>query len=179
LVTVGLIGCGGEQAEVAQVEPEVTVEEKTQGSMVRPSEVPAEIGERAEDWTAIQTMVDEVITRLSYGDKSGLYENEFSYLRAQETFDDYIKHGEVKWANTDSLNFVEIVNITFYGRDSALMNALFHLRSGNQQVEKSPMILMAYNHDGRWIRPYMSSIDRQLDYDKLIRQADDDTDEDW
>jgi len=180
LVTMGGIGCGGDQQEVVPNDLVVAVEEKpTGGSMVRNTEVPADAGARAEDWAALIAMVDEVITRLSYRDKSGLYENEFSYLRAQETFDDYIKRGEVTWANTDSLAYVEIRNIAFFERDSALIDAVFHMTSSDPTKEASPMPLMVYYHEGRWIRPYVSTIDHQREYDELIRQADDDTGDDW
>ena len=177
MMTICVIGCGGDEGDVVQVADTTTaVEEKPAVSMVRTTEVPASATDRAEDWIAIVAMVDEVITRLSYGDKAGLYENEFRYLREQETFDEYLKHGEVSWANADSLEYIEIVDIVFFGRDSAMVEAIFHLISAGED-KPSQMPLMAYYHEGRWIKPYMSQSNRQRDYDELIRQADDS--DDW
>ena len=177
MMTIGGIGCGGDEGEVAQIaDTRATVEETPTRSLVRTTEAPASAGDRAEDWAAIVAMVDEVITRLSYGDKAGLYENEFRYLREQETFDEYLKHGEVTWANADSLEYIEIVDIEFFSRDSALVETIFHLTTTGEDKE-SPMSLMAYYHEGRWIKPYMSQSNRQRDYDELIRQADDS--DDW
>ncbi len=177
IMTIGGIGCGGDEGDVVQVaDTTAAVDEKPEASLVRTAEVPDSVGARAEDWVAIVAVIDEVITRLSYGDKAGLYENEFRYLREQETFDEYLKHGEVTWANADSLEYIEIVDIEFFGRDSAMVETIFHMTStGEDKV--SPMPLMAYYHEGRWIKPYMSRSNRQHDYDELIRQADDS--DDW
>ncbi len=177
MMTICVIGCGSDESEVVQIADTTTAaEERPEASLVRTTEVPASAGNRAEDWAAIVAMVDEVITRLSYGDKAGLYENEFRYLREQETFDEYLKHGEVSWANADSMEYIEIVDIEFFGRDSAMVEAIFHMTNAGED-KASPMPLMAYYHEGRWIKPYMSQSNRQHDYDELIRQADDS--DDW
>ncbi|MDH3892566.1 MAG: hypothetical protein OEV49_15985 [candidate division Zixibacteria bacterium] len=174
----GLIGCGGNETEAPQLaEPVVTTQEAS-GSLVRIAEVPGATGELADDWTAIHAVVDEVITRLSYGDKSGLWENEFSYLHEQETFDDYLKRGEVQWANVDGLEYVEIKDILFFGKDSALVETAFYFNNIDD-VAGQPMPLMTYYRHGRWIRPYVATIQHQLDYDALLRQADDDAGDDW
>jgi hypothetical protein len=180
LLIAGGFGCGGDEPEVATKEAAVQVEPApTERSLVKVAEIPADAGELTEDWTAIIDMIDNVITRLSYRDKSGLYENEFRYLRDQETFDEYIKRGEVIWANTDSLDYIEIRNITFYDRDSALIDAYFHNVSGDESDQPVPQPLMAYYHDGRWIRPYVSTIDHEREYEDLIRQADEEAEDDW
>ncbi len=139
-----LIGCTSDEPEVVQVADSTTVvEEEPAASLVRMVEIPDDAGERTEDWIAIHAMVDEVLTRLSYGDKAGLYENEFRYLREQETFDDYLKHGEVTWANTDSILYVEITDILFFDHDSAMVEALFHMIAGGEG-KASPMSLLAF-----------------------------------
>lgn len=175
-----LAGCGGgDETEVPpQSEPVITAEE-TPESMVRMADVPGTAEERAEDRAAILAVVDEVITRLSYGDKSGLWENEFGYLHAQENFDDYLKRGEVTWANVDGLEYVELTDILFFGQDSALVETVFHFANAEGTDEGQPMPLVAYYREGRWIRPYIATISHQLEYDALMKQADDDAGDDW
>lgn len=172
-----IVGCGGGDETEVPPEPVVTAE-AAPGSIVRVADVPGATGERADDWAAIHAVVDEVLTRLSYGDKSGLWENEFGYLHAQEDFDDYSKRGEVLWANVDGLEYVEIKDILFFGQDSALVETAFHF-SATEEAGGQPMPLMAYYREGRWIRPYITTITLQLEYDALMKQADDDAGDDW
>lgn len=175
-----LAGCGGgDETEVQPVSEPVVATEEEPTSMVRMADVPGATEERADDRAAILAVVDEVITRLSYGDKSGLWENEFGYLHAQENFDDYLKRGEVTWANVDGLEYVEITDILFFGQDSALVETEFHFASPDGIDEGQPMPLVAYYREGRWIRPYVATIALQLEYDAKIKQADDDAGDDW
>jgi hypothetical protein len=176
----GIVGCGGgNETEIPPVSETVVTAEETPASIVRMADVPGVTGERADDRAAILAVVDEVITRLSYGDKSGLWENEFGYLHAQEKFDDYLKRGEVQWANVDGLEYVEIMDILFFGQDSALVETEFHFANPEGTDKGQPMPLMAYYHEGRWIRPYVATISHQLEYDVLMKQADDDAGDDW
>ena len=175
----GITGCGGgDETEVPPVPEPVVTAEKAPVLMVRVADVPGATGERVDDWVAIHAVVDEVITRLSYGDKSGLWENEFGYLHAKESFDDYVKRGEVTWAKVDSLEYVEILDILFFGRDSALVETAFYFNNIDEK-DGQPMSLMAYYREGRWIRPYITTIALQLEYDAKIKQADDDAGDDW
>ena len=175
----GIVGCGGgDETEVPPVSEPVSVMEKAPHSMVRMADILGATEERADDIAAIHAVVDEVITRLSYGDKSGLWENEFGYLHAQENYDFYLKRGEVIWANVDSLEYVEILSIHFFGQDSAMVETAFHF-SYSEEGDGEPMPLMAYYREGRWIRPYVSTLSHQLEYDALMKQADDDTGDDW
>ena len=140
--------------------------------------IAADTVERSDDWNEVAAVVDEVITRLRYGDKSGLYENEFEYLQDAESLDEYLRHGEITWANADGLDSVEITDITFFDRDSAWIDAVFHVHNADGISEGTEQRLMAYYHRGRWIKPYMSTIDRQLAYDEQVRQADRDAEDD-
>jgi len=142
-------------------------------------ESPAEIGgDSLSDSAQLVAIVRSTVERLRYGDKSGLYENEFQYFHEQETYDDYLRHGEVTWANADSLDSIQVLAVQLFERDSAHLEVLYHMNSaGEVQPPPNRGRLKAYWHQGRWIKPYMSSIDRQLDYEELIRQAAEDSEE--
>jgi len=165
-----LAGCGGEQDQETQ---------KTTPDAVEGEDTATASDGKSADFRAVEAVIDETIIRLKYGDKSGLYENEFEYLRDEETFEDYLQHGEVKWANADSLDHVEVADITFYDRDSALVDAVFHFVASDGTESKSETQLMAYYHNGQWIKPYVSRIDHQLEYEELIRQAEEDAQKEW
>ena len=144
------------------------------------SEDPVEItaGDSLSDSAQLVAVIRETIERLRFGDKSGLYENEFRYFREKETYDDYLRHGEVTWANADSLDSIHIVDVTLFGRDSAHCSVLYFFGGVSTHDPSQPLpTLRAYWHEGRWIKPYMSSISRQLDYEALIRQAEEDSEE--
>ena len=104
------LGCGGNETSDATdaVAPDTSAVEAPASGAV------ADEG-KSDDWLEIESIVDEAITCLSYGDKSVLYDNELSYMTDEETFDDYLKRGEVAWANADSLEYVEVADIIFYG----------------------------------------------------------------
>jgi hypothetical protein len=140
---------------------------------------PAETtGDSLSDSARLVAMVRTTVERLRYDDKSGLYEHEFQYFRDEETYDDYLGHGEVTWANADSLDSIQVVGIQIYDRDSAHLDVLYHMSSSAENPPPArPGLLTAYWHQGRWIKPYMSTLQRQLDYEELIRQAAEDSEE--
>ena len=139
----------------------------------------SKFGEHEQDAREIWFNVYDTIERLRYGDKSGLYDNELEYMREEKTYDDYLLHGEVAWANADSLDHIEITDIIFYDRDSALVDADFFMLSSTGDVYPSPIRWTAYYREGRWIKPYLSRLVYQLELEEMIRQADEDASEDW
>ena len=159
-----LFGCGGNDEATSELPGE-------DNGMADSTKV----DDRSDDWKEIEKVIDETIVRLRYRDKSGLYENEFEYLRDEENLDQYVKHGEVIWANADSLERVEINDIRFFERDSAWIQVTFHFMGASGKEHISSGKLNAYYHHGRWIKPYMSTYVRQMEYEELIRQADEDT----
>ncbi len=121
---------------------------------------------------AIEQMLNEVITRLRYGDKSGLYENEFEYFTDEYTFDEYLDMMQVKYARADTIVFVEVRNVTFYDKDSALVDVTVHFEgvTGKKSYLRDKLVL--YWHHNRWIKPTVSVIDLELAYEEKIRIAD-------
>ncbi|MEW5993549.1 MAG: hypothetical protein AB1744_04045, partial [Candidatus Zixiibacteriota bacterium] len=71
---------------------------------------------------SIEQMINEAITRLRLKDKSGLYELEFEYLHDDYTYDDYLNMGQIRWAEADTVMYVDIRNIEFFDHDSAAVD---------------------------------------------------------
>lgn len=120
----------------------------------------------------IGEVLNEAIIRLKYGDKTGLYENEFEYMKDEYTYDDYLRMAQIRWAEADSITFVEVRRIEFFDRDSAQVDVTVHFEGPTGQKSYVRDKVVVYYHQGRWIKPTVSVIDQQLYYDEKIRVAD-------
>ncbi len=177
---VHLVQCGGEtETELPEITDESPDEEQSGFTYIRVLKDTSEWGDRKADWIEIIRLIDEVLTRMKYRDKSGLWDNEFQYLRERENFDDYLKRGEVQWANVTGLIRVDLLDIKFFDMDSALAKTEFYFTGMKETDPGQTMLLMLYRRDNHWIRPYVATIEHQLEYDELIRKADQDTEDDW
>lgn len=128
--------------------------------------------ERNPEYATIEGALNEAIVRLRHGDKSGLYENEFEYLKDDMTFDDYLKTDQMRWAQADTVKYVEVRHIEFCGQDSAIVDVTVHFEglTGKESFHRDKLIV--YYHQGRWIKPTVSVIDQQRYYDEKMRVAD-------
>ena len=120
----------------------------------------------------IGEMLNETITRLRYGDKSALYENEFEYFTDEVNFDDYLKKGEISRAQADTVTFLEVKTIDLFDRDSALVDYTVHFEGPTGQKSYLDHKIVVYYHKGRWIKPTVTVLDLQLGYEEKIRVAD-------
>ena len=128
-------------------------------------------GEPSEE-KIIEETINEVLTRLRYGDKSGLYENEFEYSNDETNFDEYLGMGQIRVAQADSIAFIEVRHVKFFDHDSAIVNVTVHFEgpTGKKSYLRDKIVI--YYHKGRWIKPTVSVIDHQVNYDNMIRVAD-------
>ncbi|MBK7143076.1 MAG: hypothetical protein IPH75_13465 [bacterium] len=119
-----------------------------------------------DDRAAIQASLSETITRWHHQDKAGLYDNEFDYLKERMTFDAYLETKEMRM-DADTVMGIEVKDCIFYGRDSADV-AVEILFEGPKKI-KSRMrdSFRLYYYKDKWIRPTLSSIDAQFEYDKM------------
>lgn len=128
-------------------------------------------GELSEE-AAIEETLNEVVTRLRYGDKSGLYDNEFEYATDETTFDDYLTKGEIRYAQADTITFIEVRHVKFFDHDSAAVDVTVHFEGPTGKKSYLRDKIVVYHHKGRWIKPTVSIIDLQADYQEKIRVAD-------
>ena len=152
-------GCGGSGDKTQ--EPANTAPEKLSFSKW-------EVGTLESD---IEIVINETIDRMRYGDKSGLYEMEFNYLTDAETFDDYLKRGEVRWANADSMSYIEVKRVTPFGEDSASVDVLIHMtKSDGTDLPVDEHFLLYHIYD-YWNKPFVSRIEDEIKYQNLIHDA--------
>lgn len=128
-------------------------------------------GELSEE-EVIEEMFNEVLTRLRYGDKSGLYENEFEYAQDETSFEEYLGMGQIRFAQADTITFVEVRHVNFFDHDSAIVDVTVHFEGPTGKKSYFRDKVVVYYHRGRWIKPTVSVIDLQVNYDNMIRVAD-------
>lgn len=154
-----LAGCGGSGDKAD--EPATATQEKLSFSKWEPGTLEAEI----------EIVLNETVDRMRYGDKSGLYDMEFDYLRDAETFDDYLKRGEVRWANADSMDYIEVLRVTPFGDDSVSTDVLIHMTKSNGTKLAFDEHFLLYHIYDYWNKPFVSRIEDEIKYQNLIRDA--------
>lgn len=149
-------GCSGE-SETPQTTTETKVEEV---------ETRAAIPEPVTMEDTIEVNINLVMDRLRLGDKSGLYENEFPYLREETNFDEYLKMRKIQFANADSVKYVEVVDLQTYGHDSADASVVVHFEGPSGLPTEFEDRITVYYHNGVWIKPTASNIAAQVAFEK-------------
>ena len=121
---------------------------------------------------SIEVMLNDAMARLRYFDNSGLYENEFGYLTDEVPFDEYLDYGQIKQRQKADVEKILVNSVEMFEHDSAMvsLNAYLDFRDGKTYDTTSEHMIVYY-HRGRWIKPTVSVISHQVDYDELVRQA--------
>ncbi|MBN1211972.1 MAG: hypothetical protein JXA92_05290 [candidate division Zixibacteria bacterium] len=138
LITGVLFGCSGQSDNKADKPETAAVDDLTQGDP---------------DKQAIKDMLEEAIERLRYGDKGGLYDNEFDFVKEKYTFDEYLQHLYIKTATGDSVTSFDILDIKLLDGDSARIRdrVVFVGVQGDTSVMHNEYSV--YYENGRWIKP--------------------------
>ena len=150
---VGLIGCSGDTETSRATEDAVQpgASDKPQLVTVRDT---------------IEYNLNHAMNRLRLNDKSGLYDNEFEYFRAETSFDDYLKLRNIAAAKVDSLSSLDVTDVTMFGHDSADVKLIVHFIGSTGKHTEFPDGFMVYYNDGNWIKPTVSTIDKQIEWEK-------------
>lgn len=119
----------------------------------------------------IAAILNDVLVRLSYEDKSGLYELEFEYFTDENTYDDYLKRGDVKWIHMDSINHLDVNEITYFDDDSAHVNIEYVFNSAAGGFNRVPDKITIHKSNGRWTKPTITRIFHQKEYEEIINEA--------
>ena len=144
-----LIGCGAD-------EPKDTKEPVEQ---VKQSDAATALTEEDK----LKASMTELIERMIEGDKSVLYENEFSYYTDETSRSDYMKLHRVIDYTYDTLSGITYNTVNIMG-DSAIVNAniIYESKAGGE-ITKAYTFKM-YNFNGKWIKPYLSQVRLERDY---------------
>lgn len=124
-----------------------------------------------EEELAIQDLLNEALIRLSYGDKTGLYKLEFEYFLDEYSFDDYLNRGEIIYAKMDSINHVDVKGCKFYPESVIVsIDYVFDSPTGKKSYHADKLKL--FRQGDVWKKPTSSSYPHQLEYERIMREAD-------
>lgn len=120
----------------------------------------------------IEAALAEAMERLRLHDNSGLYENEFSYLTDETSFDEYLTFGQITQRPPGNVTALAVDSLEMFAHDSASVwvSITVELQDGSVK-ELTEQKLIVYYHKNRWIKPTVSVIKNQVEYEDLIRQA--------
>jgi hypothetical protein len=126
------------------------------------------------DEDKFEALINEAMDRLRFKDKSFIYDNEFAYYREKYSFDYFLQEVKIKGAESDTLEFVDVLNVTFFGQDSAVAEVDVHFKgpTGNKTTFNDKGVVF-YWHEGRWIKPTVSNPIAQKEYEDIRNKAKD------
>ncbi|HDL00707.1 MAG TPA: hypothetical protein ENH23_00545 [candidate division Zixibacteria bacterium] len=120
----------------------------------------------------IEASLAEAMERLRLHDNSGLYENEFAYLTDETSFDEYLTFGQITQRPPGSVTNLAVDSLEMFAHDSASVWVTINVELQDGSVkELTEQKLVVYYHNNRWIKPTVSVIKNQVEYEDLIRQA--------
>ena len=135
------------------------------------------------DRQEIKNRLEETAKRWRYGDKAVLYEQEFEYYQIDYTYDDYLEVERVKRMESDTVDNFVVRNIDFFDHDSAHVDVNVVFVGVLEDTTILPQTWTMYYHQGRWIRPSMSTYAAQQVFEEVRRKADSaaeaEENEDW
>lgn len=129
-------------------------------------------GSKEDHMRRIEANLNDALTRLRLGDKSGLWENEFDYLLDKETFDFYLSRRELEYSQADTLMQLDVNDVRLFMPDSAMAFVTIHFEGPTGMKTLLDDSVKVYYHNERWIKPTVSVISQQVSYDSLIHLAD-------
>ncbi len=141
-----LIGCGADEPKETEVTTEL-------------SDAVTELTEEDK----LKASMTEFIERMIEGDKTVLYEHEFSYYKDETSFSEYMTQHKVIDYAYDTLGGITYNTVNILG-DSAIVNAniIYESKAGGEIIKTYTFKM--YNFNGKWIKPYLSKVRLERDY---------------
>lgn len=152
LVTIWLllsVSCGQKDVGSDDTAPAVQKTETAESSQKDRSQMTEE--------EKIMADMTEMIERLAEGDKSAMWDNEFSYYKADKGLTDYWKIDKVYLYKYDTLAGINFDSVKIVG-DSARVwaNLVYTPKAGGDPFEESYAFWMYKLSGDKWIKPYIS-----------------------
>lgn len=116
----------------------------------------------------IRAMINEYFERVTEGDKTVLYENEFTYYTDGISLGEYMEFRQVLDYKYDTLSGVIVDSIEVMGDSARLRVRIVYIGAEGDEKER-PYVLKAYRTGDRWVRPYLSHWKDEAEYLELIR----------
>ncbi|MFH1699076.1 MAG: hypothetical protein ABIE07_00700 [Candidatus Zixiibacteriota bacterium] len=111
---------------------------------------------------------EELFTRIKVGDFDAAYENEFPYLREEASLEEYLKHPRYKNYSIDTLVALQLDSIRDM-TDSAFLYIQLEWLLADSSLFIQPIGLRYYYSGDEWIKPSLSRIDDQRQFEEELR----------
>ena len=144
-------GCGGQDSAKKEANT------KTETTMVDGS-----------DEAAIEALYIEYIERMTEGDKTVLYENEFDYYKDLISLTEYMEYPRVRDYVYDSLSHIVVDSVEVFGDSAWAYIRLFYESIDPEPIGhsyRSPV----YRTESGWKKPYLSRWEQHLEDLERIR----------
>jgi len=110
----------------------------------------------------------EMFTRIKVRDYAVIWENEFPYLRQDSPLEEYLANSYMTWYKPDTLVAVQVDSATLFD-DSAYIHMMLEWIMPDSTFKVDTIRLRWHYCDDEWIKPTLSILDRQLDYEDELR----------
>ena len=117
----------------------------------------------------IMRKTEELFTRIKVRDYAVIWENEFPYMRDESPLEEYLNNAYMKWYQADTLVSIQVDSVIVWGSDTAyaFMETEWLLADSSFKVDS--IRLRWYYSGDEWIKPTLSMIDRQLEFEEELR----------
>lgn len=111
---------------------------------------------------------EDLFTRMKVGDFDVIYENEFPYLREEVSLEEYLDHPRFDDYTIDTLLALQLDSIRNM-TDSAFLYIQLEWLLSDSSLFNQAIGLRYYYSGEEWIKPTMSTIDNQRDFEEELR----------
>lgn len=125
----------------------------------------------------IREALTEFFGRLKEGDKTVMYENEFTYYQLEYPLGKYYELDRVKNYKYDTLKGIAIDSVKIMQDSAAVYFAIIYQNLLGEEKQRKYYRILYYTRD-RWILPYQSRIKDELEFRQRKREYDSATAED-
>ena len=124
--------------------------------------------------SADQIQVMENCTRLftclKVNDHNVLYENEFPYVHEEHDLEEYVGYPGIMEYRADSLMAIQIDSVTVWDSDTAYVHMQLEYMFSDSTSDIKKIQMRWWNvGDTNWIRPSISHMARQLEFEEELR----------
>ena len=111
---------------------------------------------------------EDLFTRIKVRDYSVIWENEYFYMRDESPLDEYLNNPYMQWYKPDTLEAVELDSVIVWG-DSAYAFMKTEWLQADSSFKVDTIRLRWVYWGEEWIKPTLSVVDRQLQYEEELR----------
>lgn len=110
----------------------------------------------------------EFFERMREGDKTVLYEHEHEYYKIEHSLNEYYTFEQIMVYQYDTMKAITVDSVSITADTAtAYIQVTYELRAGGETTQGYPVRM--YRQDGRWIKPSLSYIGLQIEYEAFKR----------